>query len=194
MKLGLTIGTGGANPRIDMDLVLEAERLGYDAVWSGEAYGTDAVTPVTWVLARTTRIKAGTGIMQMPARTPTCVAMTALTLQGLSGNRFLCGIGPSGPQVIEGWHGVPFGKPLARTREYLSIIKQVVAREQPLQQYYWHRPLHVLLNSAFASGLVMDRIEEPKLPVKVAPVSLQNVPNAFTSIISLLVNCPKLDT
>ena len=133
MKLGLTIGTGGATPRIDMDLVLEAERLGYDAVWSGEAYGTDAVTPVTWVLARTTRIKAGTGIMQMPARTPTCVAMTALTLQGLSGNRFLCGIGPSGPQVIEGWHGVPFGKPLARTREYLSIIKQVVAREQPLQ-------------------------------------------------------------
>ena len=132
MKLGLTIGTGGNTPRIDMDLILEAERLGYDAVWSGEAYGTDAVTPITWVLARTTKIKAGTGIMQMSARTPTCVAMTALTLQGLSGNRFLCGIGPSGPQVIEGWHGQPYGKPLTRTREYISIIRKVVAREQPL--------------------------------------------------------------
>jgi F420-dependent oxidoreductase-like protein len=84
------------------------------------------------VLARTSRIKAGTSIMQMPARTPACAAMTAMTLQALSGNRFLCGIGPSGPQVIEGWHGVPFGKPLARTREYVSIIRQVVAREAPL--------------------------------------------------------------
>ena len=132
MKLGLTIGLGGASPRIDMDLVLEAERLGYDAVWTGEAYGTDAVTPATWVLARTTRIKAGTGIMQMPARTPTCAAMTAMALQGLSDNRFLCGIGPSGPQVIEGWHGVAYGKPLARTREYIAIIRQIMAREQPL--------------------------------------------------------------
>ncbi len=132
MKLGLTIGTGGTSPRIDMDLILEAERLGYDAVWTGEAYGTDAVTPATWVLARTTRIKAGTGIMQMSARTPTCAGMTALTLQALSDNRFLCGIGPSGPQVIEGWHGVPYGKPLARTREYISIIRKMVAREEPL--------------------------------------------------------------
>jgi F420-dependent oxidoreductase-like protein len=132
MKLGLTIGTGGTSPRIDMDLILEAERLGYDAVWTGEAYGTDAVTPATWVLARTTRIKAGTGIMQMSARTPTCVGMTALTLQGLSDNRFLCGIGPSGPQVIEGWHGLPYGKPLARTREYISIIRKIVARAEPL--------------------------------------------------------------
>ena len=82
MKLGLTIGTGGASPKIDMELILEAERLGYEAVWTGEAYGTDAVTPVAWVLARTTRIKAGTGIMQMSARTPTCAGMTALTLQG----------------------------------------------------------------------------------------------------------------
>ncbi len=133
MKLGLTIGTGGASPKIDMELILEAERLGYEAVWTGEAYGTDAVTPVAWVLARTTRIKAGTGIMQMSARTPTCAGMTALTLQGLSDNRFLCGIGPSGPQVIEGWHGVAYGKPLARTREYLSIIRKIVARDEPLQ-------------------------------------------------------------
>ena len=151
MKLGMTIGTGGNTPRIDMELVLEAERLGYEAVWSGEAYGTDAVTPVAWVLARTTRIKAGTGIMQMPARTPTCVAMTAMTLQGLSGNRFLCGIGPSGPQVVEGWHGVAYGKPLARTREYISIIKQVIAREQPLVHSGEH--YHIPYEGAGASGL-----------------------------------------
>ena len=89
-----------------MEAVLEAERLGFSQVWTGEAYGTDAVSPVAWVLARTTRIKAGTGIMQIPARTPACAAMTAMTLQALSGNRFLCGVGVSGPQVVEGWHGV----------------------------------------------------------------------------------------
>ena len=107
MKLGITIGMiRGAKPQLEMDLVLEAERLGYDSVWCGEAYGTDAVSPIAWVLARTSSIKAGTGIMQMPARTPACAAMTAMTLQALSGNRFLCGVGPSGPQVVEGWHGV----------------------------------------------------------------------------------------
>jgi F420-dependent oxidoreductase-like protein len=139
MKLGLTLPVGGAHPRLDMDLILEAESLGYDSVWTGEAYGTDAVTPAAWVLARTTKIKAGTGIMQMSARTPTCVAMTAMTLQALSGNRFLCGVGPSGPQVIEGWHGQPFGKPVDRTREYVAIIRQILAREKPLTfdgEYY----------------------------------------------------------
>jgi F420-dependent oxidoreductase-like protein len=132
MKLAMTIrvspGTG-----IDMETVWEAERLGYDAVWCGEAYGTDAVAPVAWVLAQTKKIKAGTSIMQMPARTPACAAMTAMTLQALSGNRFLLGIGPSGPQVVEGWHGVPFGKPLARTREYIAIIRQILERKAPLE-------------------------------------------------------------
>src|SRR5919201_5072381 len=121
MKLALTLRFAP-----DMDLVREAEQLDYEAVWCGEAYGTDAVSPVAWVLAQTRKIKAGTSIMQMPARTPACAAMTAMTLQALSGNRFLCGIGPSGPQVVEGWHGVPFGKPLARTREYIAIIRQVL--------------------------------------------------------------------
>ncbi len=138
MKLGLTLGTFSATPKLAMDTVLEAERLGYDAVWCGEAYGSDAVTPVAWVLAQTTRIKAGTGIMQMSARTPACAAMTAMTLQALSGNRFLCGVGPSGPQVVEGWHGVPFGKPLTRTREYISIIRTILARETPLQHQGEH--------------------------------------------------------
>jgi F420-dependent oxidoreductase-like protein len=138
MKLSTTIKFSALYAGIEMDLVWEAERLGFDAVWAGEAYGTDAISPVAWVLARTSRIKAGTSIMQMPARTPACAAMTAMTLQALSGNRFLCGIGPSGPQVVEGWHGVPFGKPLARTREYVAIIRQAVARKGPLEFHGEH--------------------------------------------------------
>ena len=138
MKLATTIKFLPGHAGIDMELVLEAERLGFEAVWAGEAWGTDAVSPVAWVLARTSRIKAGTSIMQMPARTPALAAMTAMTLQALSGNRFLCGIGPSGPQVIEGWHGVPFGKPLARTREYAAIIRQVLARQAPLEHHGEH--------------------------------------------------------
>jgi F420-dependent oxidoreductase-like protein len=137
MKLAITLRVSSASG-IDMEAVWEAERLGYDAVWCGEAYGTDAVTPVAWVLAQTKQIKAGTGIMQMPARTPACAAMTAMTLQALSGNRFLCGIGPSGPQVVEGWHGVPFGKPLARTREYIAIIRQILERKAPLEHHGEH--------------------------------------------------------
>jgi F420-dependent oxidoreductase-like protein len=133
MQLGMTIGMSGPHPRLDMEMILEAERLGFSQVWTGEAYSTDAVSPAAWILARTTKIKAGTGIMQMPARTPACAAMTVLSLQALSGNRFLCGVGPSGPQVIEGWHGVPFGKPMQRTKEYIAIIKQILAREKPLE-------------------------------------------------------------
>jgi len=137
MKLAITLKFSPASG-VDMELVWEAERLGYEAVWAGEAYGTDAVTPVAWVLAQTKRIKAGTGIMQMPARTPTCAAMTAMTLQAMSGNRFLCGIGPSGPQVVEGWHGVPFGKPLLRTREYIAIIRRIIERKAPLEFHGEH--------------------------------------------------------
>jgi len=133
MQLGITIDLSGAHPKLDMERVLEAERLGFSEVWTGEAYGTDAVTPVAWILARTTRIKAGTGIMQMHARTPAMAAMTAITLQHLSGNRFLCGVGVSGPQVVEGWHGVPYGKPMQRTREYIAIIRQILERKAPLE-------------------------------------------------------------
>src|SRR3954462_8301801 len=133
MKLATTIKFLPGHAGIDIDLVLEAERLGFDSVWAGEAWGTDAVSPVAWVLARTTRLKAGTSIMQMPARTPAMAAMTAMTLQAMSGGRFLCGIGPSGPQVVEGWHGVPFGKPLLRTREYIAIIRKILARTAPLE-------------------------------------------------------------
>ncbi|HEX5325482.1 MAG TPA: LLM class F420-dependent oxidoreductase [Acetobacteraceae bacterium] len=138
MQLGITVDMSGATPKLDMDRVLEAERLGFSEVWTGEAYGTDAVTPVAWILARTTRIKAGTGIMQIQARTPAMAAMTAITLQHLSGDRFLCGIGVSGPQVIEGWHGVPYGKPMLRTKEYIAIMRVILARERPLEFHGKH--------------------------------------------------------
>jgi F420-dependent oxidoreductase-like protein len=138
MRLGLTIGYSGAQLSLDMDLVLEAERLGFDSVWTSESYGSDALTPLAWIGARTTRIRLGTGILQMPARTPAMTAMTAMTLDALSGGRFILGLGPSGPQVVEGWHGVPYGKPLTRTREYVAIVRQILARERPLEHQGEH--------------------------------------------------------
>jgi F420-dependent oxidoreductase-like protein len=158
---------------IDLDLVWEAERLGYEAVWCGEAYGTDAVSPVAWVLAQTKRIKAGTSIMQMPARTPACAAMTAMTLQALSGNRFLCGIGPSGPQVVEGWHGVPFGKPLARTREYIAIIRQILERKAPLEYHGEHYQIPYTGSGSTGLGKPLRSIihGDPSLTIYTAAVA-----------------------
>ena len=139
MRLGLNMGYAGSALRIDVPLVQEADRLGFHSVWSAEAYGSDAVTTITWVAAVTQRIGVGTAIMQIPARTPTLTATTAMTLDQLSGGRFLLGLGVSGPQVVEGWHGVPFGKPLQRTREYIEIVRSVWRREKPVEfkgQYY----------------------------------------------------------
>jgi len=133
MRLGLNLGYTGSAAGIDLTLVEEADRLGYHSVWSAEAYGSDAVTTITWVAARTTRINVGTAIMQIAARTPALTATTAVTLDQLSGGRFLLGLGVSGPQVVEGWHGVPFGKPLSRTREYVDVVRAVWRREKPLE-------------------------------------------------------------
>jgi len=138
MKLGMLLRYAGEEGGPNTDLVLEAEKLGYDQVWQGESYGIDSVTPITWTLARTSRIKAGTGIMQIPARTPACAAMTAMTLSAMSNGRFMLGLGPSGPQVVEGWHGVAYGKPLARMREYVAILRKIFAREEPLQHESEH--------------------------------------------------------
>ncbi len=151
MKLGLMLGYSGSHYQMPIDLVLEAERLGYDSVWTAEAYGSDAVTPAAWVLARTTKIKAGTAIMQLAGRTPAMTAMTAMTLDHLSGGRFILGVGPSGPQVVEGWHGELYGKPLSRQREYISIIRQILAREQPVVHQGEH--YHIPNTGAGATGL-----------------------------------------
>jgi len=132
MKLGLLTGYSGRKMNLPMESILHAERLGFDSVWTSEAYGSDAVTPATWILAHTKRIRVGTAIMQMPGRTPSMAAMTAMTLAQLSGNRFIVGVGASGPQVVEGWHGVPYGKPVTRLKEYVAIMKQIFAREGDL--------------------------------------------------------------
>lgn len=132
MKLGLIAGYSGKKMNIPMDVIKHAESLGYDSVWTSEAYGSDAISPAAWILAHTTRIKAGTAIMQMAARSPAMAAMTAMTLAQLSGNRFIAGLGASGPQVVEGWHGVPYGRPVTRLKEYIQIMKRVFAREDAL--------------------------------------------------------------
>jgi len=131
MKLGILGGGIGARVNINMQAIKHAEELGFDSVWTAEAYGGDAVTPAAWILAQTSTIKVGTAIMQMPARTPAMTAMTAMSLAELSGGRFIVGLGASGPQVIEGWHGVPYGKPVTRLKEYVQIMRQIFAREAP---------------------------------------------------------------
>ncbi|HEV7679369.1 MAG TPA: LLM class F420-dependent oxidoreductase [Candidatus Dormibacteraeota bacterium] len=134
MKLGLSVGYWGAGPPPGVEeMVDEAERLGFDSVWTSEAYGSDALTPLAWWGTRTQRMKLGTAIVQMSARTPAAVAMAAITMDHLSGGRFMLGIGASGPQVVEGWYGQPFPKPLARTREYVAIVRNILAREGPVE-------------------------------------------------------------
>jgi F420-dependent oxidoreductase-like protein len=130
MKLAMAAAGMGATINIDVDLIRHAEELGYDSVWTAEAWGADAITPLAWIAAQTSKIKLGTGIMQMPARTPAMCAMQAMTVDQLSGGRMIVGLGPSGPQVVEGWHGVPYGKPLQRTREYIKIMRMIFAREE----------------------------------------------------------------
>ncbi len=131
MKLGLISGYSGRKMSIPIDAIKAAEAMGYESIWTAEAYGSDAVTPAAWILAQTTKMKVGTAIMQMPARTPAMAAMTAMSLAELSGGRFIVGLGASGPQVVEGWHGVPYGKPVTRLKEYIQIMKQIFAREAP---------------------------------------------------------------
>jgi F420-dependent oxidoreductase-like protein len=133
MKIGLNTGYWSAGPPAGVvEQIAEAERLGFDSIWTAEAYGSDALTPLAWWGASTSTMRLGTAIMQMSARTPTAAAMAALTMDHLSGGRFILGLGASGPQVVEGWYGQPYPKPLARTREYISIVRQVVAREAPV--------------------------------------------------------------
>ena len=132
MMLGLMLGYSGRTIDLPLDGVLAAERLGFDSAWVAEAWGSDTISVASWVLARTERLRVGTGIMQIPARTAAMTAMTAMTLAQLSGGRFILGVGASGPQVAEGWHGQPYENPLQRTREYIEIVRLIMAREAPV--------------------------------------------------------------
>lgn len=135
MRLGLALGYWGRGPDLHhLELARQAERFGYHSVWTAESWGSDAFTPLTWIAAHTTRVRLGTAVAQMAARTPTATAMHALTLDHLSGGRMMLGLGLSGPQVVEGWYGRPYPKsPLTATREYVDVIRQVLRREAPVR-------------------------------------------------------------
>ncbi len=177
MRLGLNIGYSGARIELPLDLIQEADRLGYHAVWTAEAYGSDCITPLAWVGALTKNIKLGSGIMQMPARSPAMTAMTAITLDQLSGGRFLLGLGLSGPQVVEGWHGRPYGKPLGKTREYVSIIRQILAREAPLRHAGAHYRIPYDGEDATGLGKPLKSIVHGRrdMPIYLAAIGPLNV-------------------
>ena len=133
MKLGLSIGYSGAHLEVPVALVQRAEELGYDSVWSAEAYGSDAITPLAFLAAKTNRIKLGTGIMQLAARTPANAAMSAASIDAMAGGgRFIAGLGVSGPQIVEGWYGQPWGKPYYRVKDYVAIMRKIFKREEPV--------------------------------------------------------------
>jgi F420-dependent oxidoreductase-like protein len=142
LKLGLNTGYWSAGPPPGIDeTVAEAEKLGFDSLWTAEAYGSDVLTPLAWWGASTSKLRLGTSLVQMSARTPAATAMAAMTMDHLSGGRFILGIGASGPQVVEGWYGQPFAKPLARTREYIAIVRDIVARQDRVTAPGPHYPL-----------------------------------------------------
>jgi F420-dependent oxidoreductase-like protein len=133
MKLGISIGYSGAELRIPIDMIKRAEELGYDSVWTAEAYGSDAITPLAYIAAHTQRIRLGTGIIQIAARTPAATAMEVQTVDALAGgNRVIAGLGVSGPQIVEGWYGAPWGKPYYRLKDYITIMRKVFEREEPV--------------------------------------------------------------
>jgi F420-dependent oxidoreductase-like protein len=178
MRLGLNIGYSGASIGDVLPLVEHAERVGVDSVWAAEAYGSDAVTVLAYLAARTERIGLGSAILQMPARTPSNTAMTAMTLDALSGGRALLGLGLSGPQVVEGWHGVPYGKPLGRTREYVEIVRKVIARREPLKHDGEHYQIPYRGMDATGLGKPLKSILHPvrnDIPIYLAAIGPQNV-------------------
>jgi F420-dependent oxidoreductase-like protein len=180
MRLGVNFGyqDWGSGLASAISAAQEADRLGYHSGWTAEAYGTDAVTPLTWLMAHTERMSWGTAIMQMPARTPAMTAMTAATLDLMSGGRFLLGIGASGPQVAEGWHGEAYGKPLGRTREYIEIVRSILAREAPLEHHGPHYDIPYTGPGATGLGKPLKIIVHPKradIPIYVAAIGPKNV-------------------
>jgi len=177
MRLGLMLGYAAGQMQLPIELVQEADRLGVHSVWTAEAYGSDAVSPLAWLGALTTRIHLGTAIMQMPGRTPANAAMTAMTLNQLSGGRFLMGLGLSGPQVVEGWHGVSYAQPLARTREYVSIVRAIFGRQAPLTFEGRHYQIPYRGDDATGLGKPLKSTlkADPTIPIYLAAIGPKNV-------------------
>ncbi len=176
MRLGLNLGFWGSE-RVDyVALAREADRLGYHSIWTAEAWGSDAVTTLTWLAAKTDRVHVGTAIMQMPARTPANAAMTAATLDRLTGGRMLLGLGVSGPQVVEGWHGVPFVKPVARTREYVAVVRAILKREAPLEHHGEHYDIPLRGGTGLGKPLrLMFRPLRAEIPIYLAALGPNNI-------------------
>jgi F420-dependent oxidoreductase-like protein len=179
MRLGVNLGyaSPGTNPVELVPLVQEAERLGFDSAWAAEAWGTDAVTVLAWLAASTSRIKVGSAIMQIPGRTPANTAMTAATLDLMSGGRFILGLGTSGPQVVEGWHGEPWGRPLGKTREYIEIVRAALRRETVEHEGEHYR---IPYDGPGATGLgkplkLMLRPLRADIPIYLAAIGPKNV-------------------
>jgi F420-dependent oxidoreductase-like protein len=191
MRLGLITGYSGSQLSLDVGLIQEAERLGYDSVWTAEAYGSDAVSPLAWIGAHTTKIRLGTAIMQMPGRSPANTAMTAMTLQALSGGRFILGLGTSGPQVVEGWHGVPFGKALTWLREYVTIVRRIFAREAPLEFEGERYQIPYRGPGATGLGKPLKSILHPSQPIPIYTGSMAPKSQALSAEIAdgLLLTC-----
>jgi F420-dependent oxidoreductase-like protein len=180
MRLGINFGyqdwgTGLAGA---VALAKEADDLGFHSGWTAEAYGSDAITPLTWLMAHTERMSWGSAIMQMPARSPAMTAMTAATLDLMSGGRFLLGLGASGPQVAEGWHGQAYGKPLARTREYVEIVRAILRRDVPVEHHGAYYDIPYGGDDATGLGKPLKLIIHPHradIPVYVAAIGPKNV-------------------
>lgn len=179
MKLGLQLGYWGATPPANhAELVTAAEAAGFDAVFTAEAWGSDAYTPLAWWGRKTERLRLGTSVVQLSARTPTACAMAALTLDHLSGGRHILGLGVSGPQAVEGWYGQRFGKPLARTREYIDIVRQVWAHEKPVTSLGPHYPLPLTGEGATGAGKALRSIVHPlraDIPIMLGAEGSKNV-------------------
>ena len=179
LSLGLQLGYWGAQPPTNhLEMAKEAEALGYDSVWTAESYGNDCFTPLAWVGANTSTIRLGTSVAQLSARTPTACAMAALAMDHLSGGRMILGLGVSGPQVVEGWYGQPYAKPVTRTREYVEIIRKVLAREEPVTSDGEFYPLPYHGPNAWGMGKPIKSIVHPlraDLPIFIGAEGPRNV-------------------
>ena len=179
LKLGLQLGYWGAlYPAGHIELAVEAEKLGYDSVWTSEAWGNDCFTPLAWIGAHTSRIRLGTAVAQLSARTPASCAMAALALDHMSGGRMMLGLGVSGPQVVEGWYGQPYSKPLARTREYVAIIRKILARIEPVTHDGEFYPLPYTGPGAWGMGKPLKPITHPlraDLPIFIGAEGPRNI-------------------
>lgn len=176
MKLGLMLGYWMMGPEDPIERVLIAEDLGYESVWTAEAYGSDAISPLCWIGARTKRIKLGTSVLQLSARTPAMAAMTAMTIDHLSGGRFILGIGVSGPQVVEGWYGQSFPRPMERTREFISLVREILRREGPVEFEGNHYQLPMSGGSGLGKPLkLITKPLRAEIPIYVGAEGPKNV-------------------